>query len=240
MILNFLKSGYMFFFRWPVVTPKTYYPSSILLAPFLQSAVAFLFFYFFEWLNFTNPLSIFLTLFCLSLATGFFHDDGFADTFDSLGVVKFNNEPATLEKIKYAMKDSRLGSFGVSGLVFLWGVRYFFATSLVPQPVYLILTIGLSRSGGLLLGKLTSLKVETKHESILHTNLFLFWIVFLFWLVVAVFYVNILAWFVVPFVLCRHLLKGLASRTSELSGDLVGFIIISLEILAFLLILKNA
>ena len=50
--------------------------------------------------------------------TGFFHEDGFADTCDAFGV------GWTKEKILAIMKDSRLGTYGVAGLVLMLSAKF--------------------------------------------------------------------------------------------------------------------
>lgn len=52
------------------------------------------------------------------LATGAFHEDGFADVCDAFG------GGWTKEKILDIMKDSRLGTFGVTGLIFMLSAKY--------------------------------------------------------------------------------------------------------------------
>ncbi len=50
--------------------------------------------------------------------TGAFHEDGFADTLDALGGA------VSRERALEIMKDSRLGSYGVLGLVLLIGIKW--------------------------------------------------------------------------------------------------------------------
>ncbi len=58
------------------------------------------------------------------LATGAFHEDGFADCCDAFG------GGWTKEKILLIMKDSRLGTFGVIGLMGILGFKFLFLSSL--------------------------------------------------------------------------------------------------------------
>lgn len=51
------------------------------------------------------------------LITGAFHEDGFADVCDGFG------GGWTVEKILSIMKDSRVGAYGVVGLIFLFGAK---------------------------------------------------------------------------------------------------------------------
>ena len=57
-----------------------------------------------------------LAIAVLTLATGAFHEDGLADTADSLG-------GSTPEQRLEIMKDSRIGSFGASALILAFSLR---------------------------------------------------------------------------------------------------------------------
>ncbi len=54
----------------------------------------------------------------MALLTGGLHEDGLADSFDGLGAGKTREE--TLE----IMRDSRIGTYGVLGLIFTVGLRW--------------------------------------------------------------------------------------------------------------------
>jgi cobalamin synthase len=123
-VLDYLISGWSFFFRWPVANARTFRPVGVFLGPLLQTFV----FLFFSVIGYTllaesqrhwAPAFGFVGL---SMLTGFFHEDGLADTADSLGVSKFNSHES-LEKIHSTFKDPRLGTFGVSALVLFWAFR---------------------------------------------------------------------------------------------------------------------
>ena len=122
----FLASGWTFFFRWPIfqVSADAFVPASLFLGPAFQ-AFAFALAAGAALLLPSAPVGLagFLGFVVLSAWSGFFHDDGFADTADSLGVSKFDDSDATLDRIHAAMKDSRLGTFGVSALILLWAFR---------------------------------------------------------------------------------------------------------------------
>jgi len=57
-------------------------------------------------------------MFSTIYVTGAFHEDGFADVCDGLG------GGWTKEKILIIMKDSRLGTYGVSGLILILAVKF--------------------------------------------------------------------------------------------------------------------
>ena len=67
---------------------------------------------------FPKPLALWLTLGLSVLLTGGLHLDGFSDTLDGIGC------RGTREKILEVMKDSRVGAFGATGLLFLVVTKY--------------------------------------------------------------------------------------------------------------------
>lgn len=68
-------------------------------------------------LYFSTPVAIVLSLTVSVLVTGAFHEDGFADTCDAFG------GGWTKKKILEIMKDSRLGTYGVIGLLLLMTLK---------------------------------------------------------------------------------------------------------------------
>lgn len=67
---------------------------------------------------FDTEIAIMLSLAAGVYITGSFHEDGFADVFDGFG------GGWTKTKILDIMKDSRLGTYGVVSLIFLFGLKY--------------------------------------------------------------------------------------------------------------------
>jgi len=65
-----------------------------------------------------RPMVLWLTIGLLALLTRGLHLDGFADTVDGLA------SGGTKEKILEVMRDSRIGAFGVIGLILLIGAKY--------------------------------------------------------------------------------------------------------------------
>jgi len=63
------------------------------------------------------PIAILLTLAFMVMSTGAFHEDGWADVADSFGGY-------SKERKLEIMKDSRLGTFGVSALILLFLLRF--------------------------------------------------------------------------------------------------------------------
>lgn len=63
---------------------------------------------------------VLVLLACLVLATGAFHEDGFADFFDGMG------GGHSKEDVLRIMKDSRLGTYGALALLFLMAARFLF------------------------------------------------------------------------------------------------------------------
>ncbi|QHT71070.1 adenosylcobinamide-GDP ribazoletransferase [Rhodocytophaga rosea] len=68
---------------------------------------------------FSSELSVLISIIVSVFTTGAFHEDGFADTCDGFG------GGWTKEKILNIMKDSRIGTYGVVGLVLILGVKFF-------------------------------------------------------------------------------------------------------------------
>ena len=67
---------------------------------------------------FSSSLAILLSMIVSILTTGAFHEDGFADVCDAFG------GGWTKEKILLIMKDSRLGTYGVIGLIVILGMKF--------------------------------------------------------------------------------------------------------------------
>ncbi len=81
-------------------------------------------------------LGIILSMTGSILLTGAFHEDGFADTCDGFG------GGWTKEHILEIMKDSRVGTYGVVGLILIFGFKFFSLQQMAssyPQPLILLL-----------------------------------------------------------------------------------------------------
>jgi adenosylcobinamide-GDP ribazoletransferase len=114
----------MFFTRLPVPSFTDHSPQYLKQSPryfplvgALVGAIAlsvFLLFHRFLSLE----LSILASMIASVLTTGAFHEDGFADVCDGFG------GGWTKEKILEIMKDSRLGTYGTIGLLFMLGSKF--------------------------------------------------------------------------------------------------------------------
>jgi adenosylcobinamide-GDP ribazoletransferase len=82
-------------------------------------------------LSFLLPKSLvlWLTLGLLAFLTRGLHLDGFADTIDGLA------SGGPREKILEVMRDSRIGAFGVIGLIFLIGAKYLSLDQMMDQSI---------------------------------------------------------------------------------------------------------
>jgi adenosylcobinamide-GDP ribazoletransferase len=78
---------------------------------------------------FPKSLVLWLTLGLLAILTRCLHLDGFADTIDGLA------SDGPKEKILEVMRDSRIGAFGVIGLIFLIGAKYLSLDQILDHPV---------------------------------------------------------------------------------------------------------
>jgi len=85
---------------------------------------------------FGNALAVLFSMLAGLLLTGAFHEDGFADVCDGFG------GGWTKDKILEIMKDSRLGTYGVAGLILLLGIR-FIAIIQVTSDVNAIVILGI-------------------------------------------------------------------------------------------------
>lgn len=94
---------------------------------------------FFE-LLFNHEIAIALSMTTTILATGAFHEDGFADICDGFGG-GWNKE-----KILEIMKDSRLGTYGTIGLVSMLAIKFLSLSHINPARIPYILLCGHSIS----------------------------------------------------------------------------------------------
>lgn len=83
-------------------------------------------------LHFIFPplIVVVLTLTASVLMTGAFHEDGFADVCDGFG------GGWTSEKILNIMKDSRVGAYGVVGMLLIFALKIFALTELLTFDLY--------------------------------------------------------------------------------------------------------
>jgi adenosylcobinamide-GDP ribazoletransferase len=77
-----------------------------------------------------RPIILWLTIGLLAFLTRGLHLDGFADTMDGLA------SGGTREKILEVMRDSRIGAFGVIGLILLIGAKYLALDQIPSASVY--------------------------------------------------------------------------------------------------------
>jgi len=68
---------------------------------------------------FSHSISVLLSMIATILATGAFHEDGFADSCDGLG------GGWTKEQVLTIMKDSRVGAYATVGLMALLALKFF-------------------------------------------------------------------------------------------------------------------
>lgn len=89
---------------------------------------------------FGHAIGILLAMVASVLLTGAFHEDGFADVCDGFG------GGWKKEKILDIMKDSRLGTYGVTGLILLLSIKFFainelFAGKLISADVFTVVLL---------------------------------------------------------------------------------------------------
>jgi adenosylcobinamide-GDP ribazoletransferase len=89
---------------------------------------------------FSIPVALVLSMIAGILITGAFHEDGFADVCDGFG------GGWTKEKILDIMKDSRVGAYGVIGIVLLLLLKYILLSSINTSDLWIVLIAGHSFS----------------------------------------------------------------------------------------------
>lgn len=92
-----------------------------------------------EWAGAPVLLASVLAIACMTLITGALHEDGLADFFDGLGA-----RGGKTEKLA-AMRDSRIGAYGVLALIIIFSVRVT-AVSNAEVALSLIVVAALSRA----------------------------------------------------------------------------------------------
>lgn len=147
-VVALTRSGWSFYFRWPASHVEPFLPTGIFLGPILQAALALFAsacFLFVTWILYwvtghafnvyaAASHSLFFGSLALAIISGLFHEDGLADTADSLGVPSYGRRPERIARIIDAMRDPRLGTYGVTALVLLWIARYQGLTCLARLP----------------------------------------------------------------------------------------------------------
>jgi len=133
--LHYFFTALMFLTRLPV--PKITNHSSDMLQKsaryfswvgLLVGGINALSFWLLQYL-FSPALSIALMMVISILTTGAFHEDGFADVCDAFG------GGWTKEKILLIMKDSRLGTYGVAGLISILSVKFLALSELLSNEI---------------------------------------------------------------------------------------------------------
>ncbi|TYA92227.1 adenosylcobinamide-GDP ribazoletransferase [Seonamhaeicola marinus] len=89
---------------------------------------------------FSIEIAVLLSMVATIYVTGAFHEDGFADVCDGLG------GGWTKEKILLIMKDSRLGTYGATGLLLILAIKFASLREIPPYFIPLVLISGHSLS----------------------------------------------------------------------------------------------
>lgn len=139
--IHYFLTAVLFFTRipcpkWVDHSPEILNKSSryFSLVGIVVGSIAALAYFAFSYI-FPTDISIVISMISSVWITGAFHEDGFADVCDGFG------GGWTKEKILTIMKDSRLGTFGVSGLVFILAIKFLALYHLQNLSVNLILVI---------------------------------------------------------------------------------------------------
>ena len=144
--LKIILASLMFFTRIPFLSKidcsKTSINKAIHYYPFVGWVVGGFSALVFYIASFVFPLnlSIIFSIISSVLLTGALHEDGFADVCDGFG------GGWTKEKILAIMKDSRIGGFGVIGLILIFLLRFFSLTSVKIELIPFVIIAGNSLS----------------------------------------------------------------------------------------------
>lgn len=135
-----LRLALQFLTRLPVSAPYSqeamrqsprWYPA----AGIVVGALAGLVFVVGDWVL-TPQLAVFLAVASAVTITGALHEDGFADACDGLGGVR------PKERVLEIMRDSRIGAYGVLGLIFMIGTKGLALSSMPATDVFFVLIAG--------------------------------------------------------------------------------------------------
>ncbi|UTD16779.1 adenosylcobinamide-GDP ribazoletransferase [Tenacibaculum mesophilum] len=139
--IHYFLTAVLFFTRipcpkWVDHSPEILNKSSryFSLVGIVVGSIAALAYFAFSYI-FPTDIAIVISMISSIWITGAFHEDGFADVCDGFG------GGWTKEKILTIMKDSRLGTFGVSGLVFILAIKFLALYHLQNLSIDLILVI---------------------------------------------------------------------------------------------------
>ncbi len=191
---------------------------------------------------FPQAVALLLSMAATIFVTGAFHEDGFADFCDGFG-----GGYTSPERILEIMKDSRLGTYGAVGLVFMLALKFTSLNALpegkiVPvlmighmlsrlMPVLIIFTTSYSRTDGK--SKTKPIGKRGKWSDLVFAALIpLAALAYFPWKVAAVALVVLL---VITFFFGKYLLKRLGGYT----GDCLGAIQQLCEVCFYLVILGN-
>lgn len=139
--LTYLLTAVMFFTRIPIPV-KLPYSSEIMnksqkyfpVIGYLVGGIAALVYWASTYL-FSSDIAIVLSMVATVLLTGAFHEDGFTDVCDSFG------GGYGKEKIMTIMKDSRIGAYGVIGIVLLLLLKFLTLNNIAPLSSTFILVV---------------------------------------------------------------------------------------------------
>ena len=144
--LHIFLTALMFFTRIPcpkwvdhspeILNKSTRYFSLVGLLVGCISAL----FYLLSLFLFNNEIAILISMVASVWATGAFHEDGFADVCDGFG------GGWTKDKILMIMKDSRLGTYGTVGIIFLLSAKFLALNEMPSAYIALIIISGHSIS----------------------------------------------------------------------------------------------
>ena len=128
--LRNLQAALVMFTRLPLASQQLqerHFQQASCYLPFVGLLLAGLGFAIYSSLSYfvSAPYASLITLISIIIITGAIHEDGFADCCDGFGAVPGgSNSHESIEKILSIMKDSRLGTYAVLGLLAMFIARW--------------------------------------------------------------------------------------------------------------------
>lgn len=194
---------------------------------------------------FPSEISLLITMIAGILFTGAFHEDGFADACDGFG------GGWAQQDILRIMKDSRLGTYGVTGLTLMLAVKFFALYHLTLNEqfsllIYLLVAHGVSRALAIsfilvlpYVQDLDASKSKPIAQQVFKRDILLAWaiaLVPLYWLPLQAYGVLLLVLGISFFAIYRYFKQRLQGYT----GDALGAAQQIFEVLIYLVLLGLA
>ncbi|WGS65773.1 adenosylcobinamide-GDP ribazoletransferase [Marinitoga aeolica] len=210
-----------FFTRIPIYTEynEKDFSKGMYFLPLIGLIIGFLM-YIFSYIPVEKTIYVLFSWILYIWITGGLHLDGVADSFDGI----FSNR--NKEEILRIMKDSRIGTFGVVGLIVLILTNLIFSYYI--NYVYILIMPVIGRSSALLSASVSTYARNNGmgYVFITHSNIRKFFISFLIVLpILVLFNIFILLPIIITYIFVIFLTKKISEKIGGMTGDTIGLII---------------